>query len=75
MIFDLTGVEYIDSAGIGVLALAAGKVKEVGGALAVVAGPGRVSDLLKLTQMDAVMKVCGSLADAQAALGGAAAGA
>ena len=58
VIFDLTGVEYVDSAGIGLLALAAGKLKESGGKLAVVAAEGRVLNLLKLTQVNALMAVC-----------------
>ena len=57
VIFDLTGVDYIDSAGIGMLALATGRVKESGGTLAVVAPEGRVLQLLTLTQMTLVLKV------------------
>ena len=67
-IFDLSKVDYIDSAGIGLLALASGKMKEAGGKLVMVAGPGRVLDMLKLTQMVNVMTVCGTAAEAQAAL-------
>ncbi|HXK02111.1 MAG TPA: STAS domain-containing protein [Verrucomicrobiae bacterium] len=58
LVLDLTGVDYIDSAGIGVLALAAGKFKEAGGTLAIVAPEGRVLQLLNLTQISAVVKVC-----------------
>jgi anti-sigma B factor antagonist len=75
VIFDMTKVDYIDSAGIGLLALASGKMKESGGKLAIVAGPGRVLDLLKLTQITLVVTVCGTMAEAEAVLGGAAAGA
>jgi anti-sigma B factor antagonist len=58
VIFDLSGVNYIDSAGIGVLAMATGKVKESGGALAIVAPDGKVLQLLTLTQMTMILKVC-----------------
>ena len=61
VVFDLTGVDYIDSAGIGMLALATGKLKEAGGSLAVVAPEGRVLQLLTLTQMTAVLKVCATI--------------
>src|SRR5215831_2899656 len=52
VVLDLTGVEYIDSAGIGMLALASGKLREAGGKLAIVAPDGgRVQQMLSLTQM------------------------
>jgi anti-sigma B factor antagonist len=69
VIFDLHQVEYIDSAGIGLLALASGKTKEAGGKLVVVSGSGRVLEMLKLTQMTAVLTVSATVAEAQAALG------
>ena len=72
VIFDMTQVDYIDSAGIGLLALATGKVKESGGKLVIVAPAGKVLGMLKLTQMTAVVTVCGTIAEAEAALGGAA---
>ena len=66
VILDLTGVEYIDSAGIGMLALAAGKLKESGGKIAMVAPEGRVLQLLNLTQMNTVFQVCPTVAAATA---------
>jgi anti-sigma B factor antagonist len=69
VVLDLTGVEYIDSAGIGMLALAAGKLKEAGGVMAVVAPEGgRVLQLLNLTQMNSIVKVCPTVAAAAAAV-------
>src|SRR5690242_3761963 len=68
VVLDLTGVEYIDSAGIGMLALAAGKLKESGGTLAIVAPEGRVLQLLNLTQLHMIVKVCPTVAAATAAL-------
>ena len=70
VIFDMTKVDYIDSAGIGLLALASGKIKDSGGKLIVVTGPGRVRDMLKLTQMVQVVTVSGAIAEAEAMLGG-----
>jgi anti-anti-sigma factor len=68
VIFDLTGVDYIDSAGIGIIALASGKLKESGGTLALVAPEGRVLQLLNLTQMGMIVKVCPTVAAAAATL-------
>ena len=68
-IFDMSQVDYIDSAGIGMLALVSGKLKEAGGQLAVVAPAGRVLEMLKLTQMDKVVSVCGSVSDAVSMFG------
>ena len=68
VIFDLSGVDYIDSTGISMVALASGKFKESGGALALVAPEGRVLQLLNLTQMSAIVKVCPTLEAAAAAL-------
>src|SRR4051794_27334594 len=62
VVLDLTGVDYIDSAGIGMLALAAGKFKESGGSMAVVAAEGRVLQMLNLTQMSTILKVHSTLA-------------
>jgi anti-anti-sigma factor len=67
IIFDLSKVDYIDSAGIGLLALATGKIKEAGGRLVLVAPPGRVLDMLKLTQMNAVVTMRATQAEAVAA--------
>jgi anti-anti-sigma factor len=68
VVLDLAGVEYIDSAGIGMLALISGKLKEAGGSMALVASEGRVLQLLKLTQMSAILKVSPTVDAAAAAL-------
>ncbi|HLK65906.1 MAG TPA: STAS domain-containing protein [Bryobacteraceae bacterium] len=59
-ILNLTGVTYIDSAGIGLVALAAGRLKEAGGRLVAVAPDGRVLDMLKITQVNRIVTVCGT---------------
>jgi anti-sigma B factor antagonist len=68
VVLDLTGVDYIDSAGIGLLALAAGKLKEAGGSMALVASEGRVLQLLNLTGMSSILKVHGDVQAAAAAV-------
>ncbi len=68
VIFDMTAVEYMDSTGLGVLALANGKLKEAGGSLAIVAPGGRVLELLTLTQINLIVTVCSTVERAAAEL-------
>lgn len=68
-ILDLTGVDYIDSAGIGILALVAGKLKASGGALAVVAPEGKVRQMLTMTQMVRILSVRATVGDAVTTFG------
>ena len=64
IVLDMAGVDSIDSAGIGMVALAAGKLREAGGKLGVVAPEGRVLQMLTQTQMTTIVKVSGTVADA-----------
>lgn len=68
VILDMSLVDYIDSAGIGVMALSSGRIKEAGGKLAVVAPEGRVLHLLKLTQLNTIVTVCATVGEAEAAV-------
>jgi len=68
VIFDMTGVDYIDSAGVGLIALCAGRVKENGGHLVVVAPEGRVLGLLKMTQVNMIVTVSPTVTDATTTL-------
>jgi anti-anti-sigma factor len=58
----------MDSTGLGTLALASGRLKEVGGSLAIVAPGGRVLEMLTLTQINMIVKVCPTVDAAAAAL-------
>ena len=69
LILEMTGVNYIDSAGVGLLALASGKMHESGGKVILVAPAGRVLDVLKMTQLNRLVTVCASEDEAVAALG------
>ena len=69
VVLDMSKVDYIDSAGIGLVALAAGKLKEAGGRCIVVAPEGRVLHLLNMTQMTAIVTVCPTSQAASAAFG------
>jgi anti-sigma B factor antagonist len=68
VVVDMSGVDYIDSAGLGMVALAAGRMREAGGKLAVVAGEGRVLQLLTLTQINTIVTVCPTVPAAAAAV-------
>ena len=68
-ILDLSGVDYIDSAGIGILALIGGKLKDAGGQLAVVAPEGRVLQMLTMTQMTRIVSVSPTVAEAMTVFG------
>ncbi len=67
VVMDLSKVDYMDSAGVGLIALAGGKLKKVGGKLVVVAVPGRVMDLLEMTQVNRIVQVVGKLDEARGA--------
>ncbi len=64
VIFDMTRVDYIDSAGIGLVALAAGKLRASGGRLVVAAPEGRVRQLLTMTPGTAMVTVCPTVMEA-----------
>jgi anti-sigma B factor antagonist len=71
VILDMIAVSYIDSAGIGLLAMTAGKLKESGGKLVVVSAPdGRTTQLLKLTQMNSIVPMCSTMDEAESAFAG-----
>jgi anti-sigma B factor antagonist len=60
VMLDLTRVEYIDSAGIGVLAMTAGQLKRAGGGMVLVLGEGKMKAMLQLTGLDAIMPLADS---------------
>jgi anti-sigma B factor antagonist len=55
VILDLTGVTHIDSTGIGIIVMSAGKVKKAGGELRVAGAAGHVEQVLKLTHVDQIV--------------------
>jgi anti-anti-sigma factor len=69
VIFDMTRMETIDSAGIGLVALAAGKLKASGGRLVVAAPEGCVLQLLTMTPVTAMVTVCPTVMEAADVLG------
>ena len=66
LILDLSGVEFIDSAGLGVLMILYGNMQVRGGQLRLVAPVARVLDVLKLTHTDSILQIDGTLESALA---------
>jgi anti-sigma B factor antagonist len=66
MILELSGVEYADSAGLGLLMLLYGRMKTVGGQLRLVAPRKQLLDVFKLTSTDAILTIDPDLATALA---------
>ena len=66
LILDLSGVEFIDSAGLGVLMILYGNMQVRGGQLRLVAPVARVLDVLKLTHTDSILQIDGNLESALA---------
>jgi len=54
-IFDLAGVDYIDSAGLGVITLCGGTAAEAGGGMRVAGAQGLAQRLFKITKLDSVI--------------------
>jgi anti-sigma B factor antagonist len=55
IIFDLTGVTHVDSTGIGIIMMSAGKVKEAGGELRLAGAAGHVEEVLKMTNVHQIL--------------------
>jgi anti-sigma B factor antagonist len=56
-IFDLSGVSFIDSSGIGTMVRCLTKLKKLGGTLRLTGVKGMVEGALKLTQIDRILEV------------------
>jgi anti-sigma B factor antagonist len=67
LILDLSGIDFLDSAGLGVLMILYGNMKVRGGQLRVVAPGAKVLDVLKLTHTDSILPIDPSLEAALAA--------
>jgi len=57
LIIDLSGIEFIDSAGLGALMILYGNMKVRGGQLRLVAPGPKIREVLKLTHTDAILPV------------------
>ena len=56
IIIDLSGVTHIDSTGIGIIVLSAGKAKEAGGELRLAGANKHIEQVLKLTSVDKIVR-------------------
>lgn len=61
LVVDLSGVEFLDSTGLGVLIKSLTHLRENGAEMALVANTPRVTKVLTITGMDSVMTVADSL--------------
>jgi len=71
LVIDLSGVSYVDSAGLGELVQAYATTKNRGGALKLLSVTKRLRDLLVVTKLLTVFETFDSEADALASFGGA----
>jgi len=69
IVFDLSGVESVDSAGLGMLIYAYGSLKAKGGNLRLCGVAPRVQSLLELTNMNTLLAIDPTREDSLAALG------
>lgn len=68
MVFDLTNVEFVDSAGLGMVMCAYGAINDKGGAFRLCGVAQRVLSLFKITNTDRFLAIDASLEDSLAAL-------
>jgi anti-anti-sigma factor len=68
IVIDLSGVDYVDSAGLGVLVFAYGTLNEKSGVLRLCGVNPRVLSLLKLTKTDALLPIDQTRAESLSAL-------
>lgn len=68
VVFDLTEVDFIDSAGLGLLMLARGLLSKSGSRLRLCSPQARVRALLRMTKTDTLLQIDESLEDSLAAI-------
>jgi anti-sigma B factor antagonist len=64
LVMDLTEVPFCDSVGLGILVGTLTRVRESGGRLILVVGPGMITHLLTITNLDRHFETYGSLREA-----------
>jgi anti-sigma B factor antagonist len=67
LVLDLSGIEFLDSAGLGALMILYGNMKVRGGQLRLVAPGNKVLEVLKLTHTDSILPIDSNLDAALAA--------
>jgi anti-anti-sigma factor len=66
VIFDFSGLSFIDSAGVGIVVMCFGKLKKSGGTLRLAGVKGQVDDTLKMTHVNEVIQLFPSVEAAAA---------
>jgi anti-sigma B factor antagonist len=69
LVFDLTGLDYIDSAGLGMVVFTYGTLNEKGGTLRLCGVASRIKSVLKLTKTDELLGIDDTREESLAALG------
>jgi anti-sigma B factor antagonist len=64
VVFDLSGVNLMDSTGVGILVTCFGKMKKSGGELRLVVVQGKVKEVLAMTNVDRVLRVFPTVTEA-----------
>jgi anti-anti-sigma factor len=60
LMLDLAAVSYVDSSGLGAMVAAYNSLKNAGGAVGLSHVPVRVRELLEMSGLDAVFRICGN---------------
>jgi anti-sigma B factor antagonist len=55
VVFDLSGLEHVDSTGIGILVMCCGKMQAAGGEVRVAALQPKVAELMRVTKLNQIM--------------------
>ena len=69
LIIDVSELDYLDSAGIGVLVMTCGRLASSGGRVCLAGAHGKVEKLLQITHLNRIATLCGSVPEAVATLG------
>lgn len=64
VIFDLTGVSYLDSSGVGILVMCHARLKKAGGALRIAGARGMVEETLVMTSVNKIVHFYPTAAEA-----------
>jgi anti-anti-sigma factor len=67
-IFDLAGLSFIDSAGVGIVVMCYGKIKKSGGTLVLAGAKGYVENTFKMTHVNQVIQMFPNVEGAAASL-------
>jgi len=70
LILDFSGLKFIDSAGIGMLAVSLGAMEREGGRIAIAGATAHVSQLLEMTHLNRLFGMYPDVASARSALAG-----